>query len=161
MSEWAVFGLLAAAAWSDWRSRRIPNWLCAFGAVTGLAYSIHHDRIMTAILGAGCAFALTLIPVLLRGFGMGDQKLLMTTGIWTAAEDVYQLFLCSILSALIYCLLQVHRWRKLAHNFRLIGIGWAVCRSLHMPDREQSAASVPFAVHLLMAHVFLLMKGMN
>ena len=73
---------LAAAAWTDYRSRRIPNVL----TVTGLAVAlllrslVGPDAILDGLVGALLAFVLTLPLIVLGVMGGGDAKLLIAIG---------------------------------------------------------------------------------
>lgn len=71
------------AGWTDFRTRRIPNWL----TVSGLFIGITANSILSgwhgakdSIEGAGLALGLLLPVVLLRGLGAGDWKLLGGVG---------------------------------------------------------------------------------
>ena len=79
----ATLAVVLYAGYTDWRTRRIPNWLTVSGFVLGI--------ILNAILGgwrgalgslegAGLALGLLLPLVLLRGFGAGDWKLMGAVG---------------------------------------------------------------------------------
>jgi prepilin peptidase CpaA len=78
----ALTALLAAAAWTDYRSRRIPNAL----TVTGLAVAlllravVGPGAILDGLVGALLAFVLTLPLIVLGVMGGGDAKLLMAIG---------------------------------------------------------------------------------
>jgi prepilin peptidase CpaA len=74
--------VLAVAAWTDYRSRRIPNAL----TVTGLAVALllrgllGADAILDGLVGALLAFVLTLPLIVLGVMGGGDAKLLIAIG---------------------------------------------------------------------------------
>src|SRR3984957_7998658 len=81
---WALaLALALSAAWTDWRTRKIPNWLTVPALLLGLTV---HTMIAgwpgakTALEGAGLALALLLPLVLLRGLGAGDWKLMGALG---------------------------------------------------------------------------------
>jgi prepilin peptidase CpaA len=72
-----------AAAWVDWRTRLIPNWLTMSGIVFGIALHIWTAGWRGAIAsaeGMGLALALLLPLVLLRALGAGDWKLMGAIG---------------------------------------------------------------------------------
>ena len=55
--------LSVIAGWTDWRSRRIPNWLTVPGFALGVMLSTKSDGwsgLKTSLLGTGLAFALLL-----------------------------------------------------------------------------------------------------
>lgn len=79
----AVFAaLLVAAAWSDFRSRRIPNAL----TMTGLAVALvlrglaGPAALIDGVVGGLLALVLTLPFLMLGVMGGGDAKLLMAIG---------------------------------------------------------------------------------
>ncbi|EAO7496444.1 prepilin peptidase, partial [Salmonella enterica] len=77
MNEWIVLAMLLVAAWSDLRRRKIPNMCTVPMMVTGLGYQCLNGMGWLALTGLTCGFLLTVVPVLIKGMGMGDQKLLM------------------------------------------------------------------------------------
>jgi len=82
----AVVGaFVTAAAVTDYRTRKIPNWLTVPMAVVGLAYHSFAPGgfgPLLALAGFGVGFILLLLPWLLGGGGMGDVKLLAALGTW-------------------------------------------------------------------------------
>jgi len=100
LAVWAarllVFGLLALAAWTDWRERRIPNMVSVVLLAAGLAW---HTFLMAgdglfapslagglgisaSAIGALVAFACLFPLYLLRALGAGDVKLATAIGAW-------------------------------------------------------------------------------
>src|SRR5579863_1725487 len=67
------------AAWLDWRTRRIPNWLTVSGFLVGVgahtAIGGWHGA-LASLGGAGLGLLILLPLVLLRGLGAGDWKLM-------------------------------------------------------------------------------------
>jgi prepilin peptidase CpaA len=79
----AVFaGLLLAAAWSDLRSRRIPNALTMAGLAAALLLRgiAGPEVLIEGLVGALLALVLTLPFLMLGVMGGGDAKLLMLIG---------------------------------------------------------------------------------
>jgi prepilin peptidase CpaA len=74
--------LLAAAAWTDYRSRRIPNALTVAGLAAALVLRamIGPEAILDGLVGALLAFVLTLPLLMLGVMGGGDIKLLIAIG---------------------------------------------------------------------------------
>jgi prepilin peptidase CpaA len=76
---WILAAIVAAiAAATDWRSRRIPNWLTVSGAAAGIATNtilLRWPGLKAALLGIGLGLAVLLPFVLIRSLGAGDWKL--------------------------------------------------------------------------------------
>ena len=74
--------LLAAAAWTDYRSRRIPNVLTITGLAAALVLRavVGPGAILDGLVGALLAFVLTLPLIVLGVMGGGDAKLLIAIG---------------------------------------------------------------------------------
>lgn len=74
--------LLAAAAWTDYRSRRIPNALTVAGLAAALLLRavVGPEAILDGLVGALLAFVLTLPLLILGVMGGGDAKLLIAIG---------------------------------------------------------------------------------
>src|SRR5579864_1938211 len=78
-----TIGITLAAAFVDFRTRRIPNWLTVPAFVAGLTLRsalFGWPGAKTALEGAGLALGLLLPLVLLRAVGAGDWKLMGAVG---------------------------------------------------------------------------------
>jgi prepilin peptidase CpaA len=73
---------LVIAAWTDYRSRRIPNALTVsgFAAALLLRVLVGPEAIIEGLVGALLAFVLTLPLLILGVMGGGDAKLLIAIG---------------------------------------------------------------------------------
>jgi prepilin peptidase CpaA len=78
----ALTAVLAAAAWTDYRSRRIPNALTLTGLAVALLLRavVGSEAIFDGLVGALLAFVLTLPLIVLGVMGGGDAKLLIVIG---------------------------------------------------------------------------------
>jgi len=81
---WAfVLTLTFLAAATDWRTRKIPNWITVPGIVAGITLRSvisGWPGTKASLEGAGLALALLLPLVLLRALGAGDWKLMGAIG---------------------------------------------------------------------------------
>ncbi len=87
--------LLGLAAWTDWRTMRIPNWLTLPGMAWGLYFSAIHGTSVGSGLLAGALGLLTglllLLPLFaLRVLGAGDVKLLAMVGAFLGALATFK-----------------------------------------------------------------------
>src|SRR2546428_10408889 len=98
---WVLAALLAAVAgWTDWRSRRIPNWLTISGLCVGiaansLAWGLRGTK--DALLEAGLGLALLLPLVLISSLGGGDWKPTSAGCAFTGANHLIYLLVFSAL----------------------------------------------------------------
>ncbi len=100
----AVAGFTTAAAISDLRTRRLPNWLTvpAFAAavlthtaVNGLA------GLGFSLLGFATGFGILLVLWLIGGSGGGDVKLMGALGAWLGVSLTLTVFILSTLLAAV------------------------------------------------------------
>lgn len=152
--------VLVIAAWSDWKHRKISNWLVFPTMVTGFAYQAWTGPLMNSLGGIACGFAIAFIPVILRSMGMGDQKLLMAIGAWTGPSEVFVLFLLSALLCVVALLFVPHRINKLWHHFRILAAGWKSQHAVWLPSIHATAMTIPFAVPLSGAYLIRQIGGM-
>lgn len=96
-----LIGLLLLAAWLDWRSMRIPNWLTVGGTAYALAYALFIPPAAQPGLGwalGGLLVGLVLLVPLyaLRVMGAGDVKLMAMVGAFIGVPDILYavLFTC-------------------------------------------------------------------
>ncbi|MEW6235488.1 MAG: A24 family peptidase [Candidatus Omnitrophota bacterium] len=89
-------GVLALAAYIDWKEHRVPNWLTFAACGFGLAYHAligGVDGLESALLGAAAGLATLIVPYALKGMGAGDVKLMAAVGAWVGAEITLHAFL--------------------------------------------------------------------
>lgn len=78
------------ASWIDYAERRVPNWLNAALAATGLLaqgwyfgwYNSDGGGVAWGLLGLLAGFGLLIVPWLMHGMGAGDVKLMAAIGCW-------------------------------------------------------------------------------
>ncbi|WP_232699065.1 A24 family peptidase [Brevibacillus daliensis] len=147
-----LLGILIVLACYDLKSRRLPNHLLFPTIIVGVFVQVISADWLSAVAGMGTAFLLTLFPVLLRGMGMGDQKLLMIVGAWTSPVETYQIFFYSILISAGSILLFPYRWSMVYHHLMGTAGAWHAHRRIWLPKVKDSALSMPYAVCLLLAY---------
>jgi prepilin peptidase CpaA len=152
----AALLLAIIAGWTDWRSRRIPNWLTVPGAAVGLALNVFLNGragLFSSLLGLTLGLALLLPFVLVRSLGAGDWKLAGSLGTFTGPGLLMNMLLVSVFVAGAMALALVvykGRVRETASNIGHIMVSLVTFRlpgsrvSLDNPD----SLKVPYGVAL-------------
>ena len=112
------------AGWTDWRSRRIPNWLTVPGFVVGVAANTFlggWSGMKESLLGAGLAFALLLPFWLLKSLGAGDLKFAVALGGYTGPGRLIDILIGSVFVAGVMALALVIYKRRLLQTIKNIG----------------------------------------
>jgi prepilin peptidase CpaA len=152
-----ALALTLIAGWTDWRSRRIPNWLTVPGFFVGVSANVLASGwrlgLQTSLLGAGLGLLLLLPFVFLRSLGAGDWKLAGALGAFVGWEALVNLLMGSVLVAGIMALGLVIYKRRFKQTLRNIGRLLASMLTFHMPGAEVSldnpqSLKVPYGVAL-------------
>jgi len=153
--------LAVGAGWSDFRNRRIPNWLTVPGALTGLALNgvlSGWGGLKTSLLGATLGLALLLPFVLVRSLGAGDWKLAGALGAFAGPLLLMDLLAISVFIAGMMALALViykGRVRQTVSNIGHIVVSLVTFRlpgarvSLDDPD----SLKIPYGVALALTVV--------
>jgi len=148
--------LALIAGWTDWHSRRIPNWLTVPGFLIGVAANVVINGLgglKTSLLGAGLGLLLLLPFVFLRALGAGDWKLAGALGALVGWEMLLNLLLVSVLVAGVMALALVIFKRRFKETMRNIGSLLASMFLFRRPGMEvsldnPSSLKVPYGVAL-------------
>lgn len=109
------------AGWTDYRTRRIPNWLTVSGFFVGIvANSIlggWHGA-LHSLEGAGLALGLLLPVVLLRGLGAGDWKLMGAIGALTGWQAMLFVLIGAIFISALMGIVQMIATRRVKMTLR-------------------------------------------
>ncbi len=147
------------AGYTDWRSRRIPNWLTVSGAVAGVAVNAiagGWGGVKASLLGLGLGLLLLLPFVLLRSLGAGDWKLAGALGAVVGWQTLITLLIGSFFVAGMMALILVIYKRRFKQTMRNI---WGMLGSMaafRPPGTEVTldnpqALKVPYGVALALA----------
>lgn len=163
---WGFTLLLAVlAGWLDWRARRIPNWLTVPGLVLGLALNTAFwgwSGFKAGLEGAGLALGLLFLPVLLRGMGAGDWKLMGALGACLGPWRILQVLVVSVFIVGIMALVEMVRKRRIKQTFSnlrvllhaFVTFGMGVREGLVTLDNP-TALRLPFGVAAALAVIIL------
>jgi len=118
---WAVtIGVTLVAAFVDYRSRRIPNWLTVPAFLAGLTLRtalLGWPGAKSALEGTGLALVLLLPLVLMRALGAGDWKLMGAVGAFLGPLLFLFVLLGSILASGIMAVVEMARTRRVRETF--------------------------------------------
>jgi len=148
--------LAAAAGWTDWRSRRIPNWLTVPGLLVGVAVNTLANGwpgLKASLLGAGLGLLLLLPFVFLRSLGAGDWKLAGALGAFVGPAVLANLLMGSVFVAGAMALVLVIYKRRFVETLRNIGRMLRSMLTFHLPPAEVSldnpeSLKVPYGIAL-------------
>ncbi len=149
----------AAAGWTDWRSRRIPNWLTVPGLLLGIAANSLAGGWAGArdsLLGAALGLALLLPLVLIRSLGGGDWKLVGALGAFLGSQRLIAVLLSTVLVAAAMAVVLVVWKKRVRQTLRNLGRMLASFFTFHLPGPELTldnpeSLKVPFGVAVAIA----------
>ncbi|MEO7650127.1 MAG: A24 family peptidase [Bryobacteraceae bacterium] len=85
--------IVLTAAWTDWRSRRIPNWLTLPALPVGLAaHTLYGDGFWSSLMGAGAGFLALFLVFAVGAGGAGDVKLFTAVGAFVGIRNLIAVF---------------------------------------------------------------------
>ena len=96
----ALIVLVTAAAWSDLRSRRIPNWITAPGAILGFGLQVWYfgfHGALASLGGAGLGLGIFIVLYMAAGMGAGDVKLFSAVGALVGPQALIPMFVFTAL----------------------------------------------------------------
>lgn len=158
--------LTASAAFTDIRSRQIPNSLIIAGCVAALALQTWQGNLLAAAQGFGLALLIYLPLCLLRAMGGGDLKLMATIGLITGPNIWLTLFvLTSIIGGVIALIVIVYNGlgRRVLLNLKHILTTFPPWRNRPELDvHSGKGVALPHAVSIAIAtFLYLLADSMS
>jgi prepilin peptidase CpaA len=162
-APWIPALLVATAAGiTDWRYRRIPNWLTVSGFAAGVTVNTILYRwpgLKAALLGALLGLGLLLPFVLLRSLGAGDWKLAGALGACLGPGQLISVLMGTILVAGVMALAVIVWKGRLKRTLLNIAHLVAALFRLQMPGHEVSlddpqSTKIPFGVAMALTVLF-------
>ena len=94
-----LYGILAAALFTDFYKCRIPNLLILAGYTAGVVYFICSCNIWYVFITDSIVIVLALYPLFLIGaFGGGDVKLFAVIGLFLGLELTVNIFITALIA---------------------------------------------------------------
>jgi prepilin peptidase CpaA len=147
------------AGWTDWRWRRIPNWLTVPALLLGIAvncFAAGWAGAKESLLGAGLGLGLLLPFVLIRSLGAGDWKLAGALGAFLGPSRMITVLLGTVLVAGLMAVVVIVWKKRVGRTLRNLGHLVAALFTLHLPGPELSldnpeSSKIPFGVAMAVA----------
>jgi prepilin peptidase CpaA len=120
-----ALAVAGVAAWMDWRSRRIPNWLTvpsAFAGVLMNALAGGWPGAKASLEGLGLAMGVLLPLVLLRALGAGDWKLMTSLGAFLGLRRILLVLFLTVLIAGLMAFLEMIRRGRVKETLDNLGV---------------------------------------
>jgi prepilin peptidase CpaA len=161
-SLWILAAILALiAGYTDWRSRRIPNWLTIPGFLLGIAANSFvrgWPGTEDSLLGAGLGLALLLPFVIIRALGAGDWKLVGALGAFLGPRPLMLVLVVTILVNGVMALAMIIWKKRVAQTARNFLQMLAAFATFQLPGRDLTldnpdAVKVPFGVAVAVATI--------
>jgi prepilin peptidase CpaA len=147
--------LVIVAAAFDLRTRRIPNWLCAAGFLSGFACQIAFLKwagAREAALGAGLALLIYIPLFALRAVGGGDVKLMAAVGSIAGPKSWIAIFLITSILGGAIALVMIAVKGRTGRTLRNVGILLTELTRMRAPYRVEPELDVSSGQGLRLPH---------
>jgi prepilin peptidase CpaA len=114
------------ASWKDYRQHRVPNWLNAAIALTGLATQATFGGwagFENGLKGMLVAFGMLVLFWAVKGMGAGDVKFMAAIGAWLGPDMAASAVMIGALlggAIAIVMIIRRRRWRETSRNFQIL-----------------------------------------
>ena len=163
-----VVSVSILSAFFDFKIRKIPNWLIALGALSGMTLNAFQgtNQLLQSVVGLVAGIVILLLPFALGWIGAGDVKFFGVVGALLGVSWLPRVFFYSALVAgliafgyLIFGLSQLARFKDLWIDLKLLLLSFGHVSPDPVQKRTQErGGSVPwgvaFAVGTIIAYYF-------
>jgi prepilin peptidase CpaA len=167
----ALVGAAVLAGWSDFRFRRIPNWLTCSGVLLGFALNTSFFGVVGAVAAVeGLALALVIyVPLyILRGMGAGDVKLMAALAAIAGPTNWLAIFLVTSLLGGVTALVLVLARKRFAQTlFNVLTLVGSLARfeapyrtNVELDVRESQSLRLPHGTVIAFGVVICLLAGL-
>ncbi len=157
-----LIAILLAAAASDIRFHKIPNWLTYPAMLAGILYhSMVNglDGLFLSITGAGVGIAVLLVLYLMGGMGAGDVKLMGAIGGLLGPKGVFAAFIFTALTGGIYTLFFLAFHGYLKETFQRY---WMILKTFVFtkrliyfpPSEKEKEVRLPYGIAIALGTLF-------
>lgn len=166
-----LIAMLSAAAITDLRARRIPNWLTFSMMIAGVTqsfFSMHTVSPFASFTGLLTGFTLSFLMFAIGAMLGGDVKIMAGVGAWVGPMPVVAVFAITQVIGMVIVLTQAvyqGRLRALLTNATVLTINLVHLQDVgvdHAQATGQSCRSLdrylPFAVPVLLALLVMLAR---
>lgn len=118
-------GILAVAAYVDWREHRVPNWLTFSGWGLGIVFHTYIsglDGLTFSLVGSAVGLGTLIVPYALKGMGAGDVKLMAAVGAWVGYKATLHAFLWIAVCGGVMGAYSIIRSGEVAARIRVTGL---------------------------------------
>lgn len=147
--------LVIVAAVFDLRTRKIPNWLCAAGVISGFAFQIALFRwagVREALLGTGLALLVYVPLFALRAVGGGDVKLMAAVGSMAGPKAWIAIFLVTAIAGGVIAIVLIVVKGRMRRTLRNVGVLLTEMVHLRAPHKVEEELDVTSGKALRLPH---------
>lgn len=149
-------GMLLLAAWSDYRTKRIPNALTlSFWVVAPVFHLVAGglDGFADSLMGLGLLLLLTFPFFVVRWMGAGDVKLIAAVGGFVTLNGAIPALLAIVITGAALGLLQLAWHRLLGTTLQrywlMLGLSVATRQGVYLEQGDsQATRTMPYAISI-------------
>ena len=151
-------GMLSICCYTDWRARKLYNWVTLGGALTAIIMNLFFQGtpgLIDSLAGWAVGCMVLIVPYLLGGIGAGDVKLLAAIGAAAGPSFAVKTFLIAALMGGGFSLVLLVKEKRLSAALKesFAGLSLLVLTGFRvntMPALQEGTAAVTIPYGLLL-----------